>query len=70
MRRVFTVLSVVALSVGLLEPCTIFTVTKEVFFLRCMTGRFTARRSADGAVTGLLMEQAGSRIELDMIVER
>ena len=41
--------------------------SEDVFFLRCIAGRFTARRDSDGRITGLLMEQAGHQNMLERI---
>jgi len=43
--------------------------SEDVFYLRCMAGRFTVKRDADGKVIGLMMEQAGRRNELERIEE-
>ncbi len=41
--------------------------SEDVFFLRCIAGRFTARRDSDGRITGLLMEQADRQYMLERI---
>jgi len=43
--------------------------SEDVFFLRCIAGRFTAVRDSDGRITGLLMEQAGHQNVLERIEE-
>jgi len=43
--------------------------SEDVFFLRCIAGRFTARRDSDGRITGLLMEQAGHQNILERLEE-
>ena len=41
--------------------------SEDVFFLRCIAGRFTARRDSNGRIRGLLMEQAGHQNILERI---
>ena len=43
--------------------------SEDVFFLRCIAGRFTAVRDSDDRITGLLMEQAGHQNMLERIEE-
>lgn len=47
----------------------LFAASEDVFFVRCIAGRFTARREPSGSITGLLMEQAGHQNLLERVGE-
>ena len=66
MQRVVMMLLAVA---GQARRFRLYASSEDVFFLRCIAGRFTARRDSDGRITGLLMEQAGHQNMLERIEE-
>jgi len=47
----------------------LFAASEDVFFVRCVAGRFTTERDREGSITGLLMEQAGHQNLLERVGE-